>query len=130
MRPLENRWHSFVTEFLRKNAITVITLGPQFVIPRHKQFRPGEGESRQTFFQRVAIRNRRVADHHQHISRFGVHFVDQIIGERFAPGMVVMQVGGDQQPHLSWSCCSTLLVGQTFNVCPSPQPTSIMQNPS
>src|SRR3954452_4737629 len=72
------------------------------MIPGDKELWAIERKSRQTSLQRISITCGRVADDQQHIKIHRVHPIDQLIGQASGFAVVVVQIGGGENPHLKY----------------------------
>src|SRR6266550_1829206 len=86
-------------QFLFEQPIAVITPRPQFMIPGDEQFWSCKLKSLQTSLQRIAIACGRITDDQQHIKIHPVDAIDQLVGQAGGLAVVVVQVGGGENPH-------------------------------
>jgi hypothetical protein len=86
-------------EVLREDPVAVDPRRPQLVVAREQQAGPLEPEAAEALLQRVAVCGGGVADHQQHVPAGRVHAVDHLFSGLAGAGVVVVQVGRDEQAH-------------------------------
>jgi putative ABC transport system ATP-binding protein len=69
------------------------------VIAGDEQLWAGKLKPTEAGFQRIAIEAGGIADNQQRIAAGAIHLIDQVVCERTRLGVVIVQIGGDEQTH-------------------------------